>query len=285
MTHNETPNVADSHTGQAAVAIAILLTVAITIHLSLTPVIDWSLPLYLGALLIGWSGEVWLCGGAIGRRLHGIMTAVYRRRWELTALAVLSMGGLALRLWMATRYGLLHGTDNDELAVAYQAWQLAHGTSPWPLYVVENGGAALYQPYSLAFLLFGAGMHTLRVTIAVENALLVPAFYFLARSNGHLGADCHERLQPLLAWACWPATLGMMAFGMVLNQCLSIAWSCAAPRWYSAWEFLRQSQPGAAYLRCVATAIWGAASCRLPPCRFSCFFSFADPVRCSGESR
>ena len=211
----ETRNAPRPRAGALAVGAAIVLAVAITIHLSLTSVIDWSLPFYVGALLIGWCGETWLRGGAIGEQVRGRMRAIRRHRWELAALTLLSAGGLGLRLWMANRYGFLHGTDNDELAVAYQAWQLAHGTSPWPLYVVENGGAALYQPYSLAFLIFGAGMHTLRVTIAVENALLIPAFYLLARQFTAMPAALCATA--LLAWAYWPATLGMMAFGMVIS--------------------------------------------------------------------
>ncbi len=201
--------------GTAAVLISCALALAVTVHLTYTPVIDWSLLLYLLALLIGWCGETWLRNATLRARLRCLAIAALGYKWELAGFALVTAGGLAIRVWMAMQYGLQHGTQNDELAVGALAWQLAHGTSPWPLYVVEHGAAALYQPIALAFLAFGASMESLRVAIAVENSLLVPAFYLLARQFG--SAPIVLCVTALLAFAYWPATLGMMAFGMLLG--------------------------------------------------------------------
>lgn len=206
---------ASRRAGMTAIGLAIALALVTTIHLYITPVIDLSLPLYVVAALIGWSGEIWLRGSTINTRLRRVAVAARAHRSELLGVELLTLCGLAVRIWIATRYALLHGTLNDELAVGYLAWQLAHGTTAWPLYVVEHGAAAFYQPIALGFALFGGSMHTLRMTTAIENAALIPAFYVLARqfTNAPV-ALCGTAL---LAVAYWPATLGIMAFGMMLG--------------------------------------------------------------------
>jgi hypothetical protein len=213
--NQEAKRLSVSWVGIVAVIVALLVTLSVTVHLTFTPVIDWSLPLYLPALVSGWCGEIWLRNGTLRARLRGLAAAALGYKWELAALSLITAGGLAIRLWMAAQYGLQHGTQNDELTVAAFAWQLAHSTSPWPLYVVEHGAAALYQPIALAFLVFGASMESLRISIAVENSLLVPAFYLLARQFS--SAPIALCVTALLAFAYWPATLGMMAFGMMLG--------------------------------------------------------------------
>ncbi len=197
--------------GMASIVAAFLLLLIGAVDLSITPTVQWILLLYPLALLVCLYGEARLRGYTLRRQAGRIVAAMSRHRSELSLLALVTMAGFVLRLWMVFQYPLSHGLETDEIDMADSAWNLVHGTSAWPLYQHATGSVSLFQPIGLSFLLFGTGMFSFRLPFILAGTASIPAFYLLARQFVLPPAALCATM--LLSLAFWPTIMGLLAFG------------------------------------------------------------------------
>ncbi|MGH2411492.1 MAG: hypothetical protein ACRDGS_14170, partial [Chloroflexota bacterium] len=210
--------------GVISLAGATIMGVLAACHLYASPYVDPSLLLYPIALALAWCGEGWLHERLVPAQARAAVASLVAHRAELLLLLAITLAGGTLRFWMAHQYILLHGTVSDEVVVGQQAWDLARGSAPWPLYALSGGAVGFYQPIAAAFLLFGDTMEHLRDVLVLESIFLIPSFYLLARQ--FVSAPPALCATALLALAYWPAIMGVLAFGWLLGatfQCLGLA--------------------------------------------------------------
>ncbi|MGH2411500.1 MAG: hypothetical protein ACRDGS_14215, partial [Chloroflexota bacterium] len=191
--------------------VALLLLLVAAWRLYLAPFVGWPVLLYPLALLVGGYGEYHRLREGGGIPVRGPARMLVQARVELGCLLLIIVAGLIYRLWLLRFYAVTHGSLSDETRVATQAWWLSLHHQNWPLYVQTGGAVSFYQPLALAFSLFGASLTTMRVTSAMLGALLLPAFYMLARQ--FVAAPAALITTALLSCAYWPAAMGVLVFG------------------------------------------------------------------------